>query len=1307
MKYLLKIIKNGKAELVHIPSDNPKIIQLEKGAQYQLLDEQQQPVESLKIVENEEGVKVYIDNEYTPSLILQNSTGFEPLVSANTISLSSDSVLATEIVGTTETTGGNTLWYIGGGLLAAGGIAALAGGGGSKKGGAQPKNPETTTKPKDDVVSETKKVEDTQPNTTPKENTVNSEQAQGTEEKPSVQHSDKQTEPKLSGEEENKAESSANNKDQEPSAQPQNQEEDGSAKNDEEQPTSQPEIHPILTFERITGDDVINAEEAKQPLTISGTVQHLQENDRLLLKIGEVSYPATVENGRFTAQVSGATLANHAVIRAEVLRGEKMLDPVGAEHSVKVQTELPATPIVRLNPIAEDNVINLAESRGEIVVSGTVENAKDGDEVVIACGCPHCAGTNWHEIKTAVQAGVFSVKFANGELLGDGFSIVSATVIRKDSAGNQSEGEATQEYRTDLSAPEPTISINPLEPVSRDAQTVELSGKIDYPFDVDSKSIQVTLVYQGQTFTAQVENKQWSYSLPVALSDEPQRLSVQVSVQDKAGNCGSAKAEDSLQFASADTTSPENPTQPTETVEPPQEENKPTPATIIITEVESNPSELVRLTGKVELTGLFAQYHNPLQVQSVVIKFNDKEYKVGINNQDQRFYLDIPFSDLANAKGKELTFENKGGVSLYYLEGEHIRYINVPKLEKTAYQFDENAYIANGVVKTDFSEVKSLIKGKVSELAKVGDTVNVEVGSTVLETKVKEDFSFSVDVDRTLLKNNPQIRATWQGKDSQDQITSATDTWKVPAEKPLSGNQVETFATANQDKPYFIKGLEFQDQNQGYLKKFAIGEGANITYAFHNQYYQAMSWTEPKRKIVREVLDLYERYANLKFTQITDNSGFDQGGTVSADIQFHHRPLTTAAGVASYGGHVSINTSHADLSTRSAFFTLMHEVGHSLGAKHTFEGNHRLPGYFEDHSGLSVLSYTGTKLDVDRWDLRLYDIAFMQYRYGVNPNTRTGNDTYTFKTFNPQTPDGNVLIWDGAGIDTFDASQENTGVTVDLTPGSWIYRGHKANRFVVTDLDELNSRLFFKGYDGNLIDDYKAFFYFFEKMTFSEGQAFIGYGTQIERLIGSAHNDILKGNVANNAIYGGNGDDQIWGHEGDDYLDGGKGSDTLYGGSGNDIFIVDNLGDKVIEYTTQDIDTVYASVNYTLSENVDNLILVGEALRGEGNNLDNRIEGNALANILIGGEGSDTFVFNSPLNGNVDKLLDFNPNQDKIELDKAVFSTLTTDNLGAQIAYNSENGALSYATDNNINNAVHFADLPSGLEMQPSWFVLA
>jgi Ca2+-binding RTX toxin-like protein len=99
--------------------------------------------------------------------------------------------------------------------------------------------------------------------------------------------------------------------------------------------------------------------------------------------------------------------------------------------------------------------------------------------------------------------------------------------------------------------------------------------------------------------------------------------------------------------------------------------------------------------------------------------------------------------------------------------------------------------------------------------------------------------------------------------------------------------------------------------------------------------------------------------------------------------------------------------------------------------------------------------------------------------------------------------------------------------------------------------------------------------------------------------------------------------DWVIGTGGDDTLDGGAGADTMVGGAGNDTYYVDNMGDVVGENANQGQDTVHASVDYALSNNIEDLVLGGSAIYGTGNSLDNRIIGNGYDNRLDGGEGND------------------------------------------------------------------------------------
>ena len=51
----------------------------------------------------------------------------------------------------------------------------------------------------------------------------------------------------------------------------------------------------------------------------------------------------------------------------------------------------------------------------------------------------------------------------------------------------------------------------------------------------------------------------------------------------------------------------------------------------------------------------------------------------------------------------------------------------------------------------------------------------------------------------------------------------------------------------------------------------------------------------------------------------------------------------------------------------------------------------------------------------------------------------------------------------------------------------------------------------------------------------------------------------------------------------------------MIGGAGNDAYFVDNVSDQMIENAGEGNDTVFSTVNFTLSANVDNLVLQGGA----------------------------------------------------------------------------------------------------------------
>src|SRR5436190_2255534 len=91
----------------------------------------------------------------------------------------------------------------------------------------------------------------------------------------------------------------------------------------------------------------------------------------------------------------------------------------------------------------------------------------------------------------------------------------------------------------------------------------------------------------------------------------------------------------------------------------------------------------------------------------------------------------------------------------------------------------------------------------------------------------------------------------------------------------------------------------------------------------------------------------------------------------------------------------------------------------------------------------------------------------------------------------------------------------------------------------------------------------------------------------------------------------------------DERFEGTGAADAFAGGKGDDVYVVNHAGDTITELKYDGNDTALASIDYTLPDYVENLILAGTALNGAGNALDNQIIGNAADNQLAGLAGND------------------------------------------------------------------------------------
>lgn len=142
---------------------------------------------------------------------------------------------------------------------------------------------------------------------------------------------------------------------------------------------------------------------------------------------------------------------------------------------------------------------------------------------------------------------------------------------------------------------------------------------------------------------------------------------------------------------------------------------------------------------------------------------------------------------------------------------------------------------------------------------------------------------------------------------------------------------------------------------------------------------------------------------------------------------------------------------------------------------------------------------------------------------------------------------------------------------------------------------------------------------------------------------------------------------------------------TVNGGDGNDTYIIGKSSTLIEEQPSFGFDKVKSTATYTLGDNLENLILQGEAdIDGTGNGGNNRIMGNKGDNLLQGMDGDDYLGGgrgNDILIGGADEdMFEFNKNtgkdvvEDFVNGEDLIFSNFAND--GPSIADLIENHAV-------------------------------
>ncbi|EOT7376465.1 TPA: Ig-like domain-containing protein [Enterobacter cloacae] len=458
---------------------------------------------------------------------------------------------------------------------------------------------------------------------------------------------------------------------------------------------------PEFTLNAISQDNVLNAQEAIQPLSLSGT-SNLPDGSVVNVTLNNVSYQATVNNGIWSVQVPVSDVLNLAntLYTVSVSGTDAAGNSGSAEATLLVDTVLPQ---VIINTFAGDNLVNNAEVAVDQTLSGRVIGAAAGDTVSVSVGGKSYTATVGSDLTWSV-----TISSADLKAFGDGALTFTASVTN--AHGNTGSGERDININAEL----PGLRVNP---ISGDDVINAIEQQQDLTVTGSSTHLaagtHVTVTINGVEYAA-VVNANGSWQIGVPASDlqgwTAGDITVHVSATDAWGNTVSAEHPIELDLNAV---------------------------AVTIDTVSSD--DMLNAAEKGADLMLSGQTQGVEAGQTVVVKFADQTFTAQVQ-QDGSWSLTVP----ASAMETLIDGRAQVSVSVTNVSGNSADASRVVTVDTLPPSITIDNLTDDNIINAAEAQQDLILSG--GSNAEAGQTVTVTLNSKHYQTTVQSDGTWTVNV---------------------------------------------------------------------------------------------------------------------------------------------------------------------------------------------------------------------------------------------------------------------------------------------------------------------------------------------------------------------------------------------------------------------------------------------------------------------------------------------------------------------------------------------------------------------------------